>query len=218
MTYGEFKDRVLQLIFSYSIAGDEIELSYNNQEDYVKQIPALLSTAQSYVYQIKTFEDCVKLKDLMHEEFDDYTMLYHLPDDCLAMIPGLIVPRRSGYGRPVERNTDYKLFGGDKLLVSKHVPDEAILEYEKRGVPVPANVPDTYLLKNTDEVNEILPFYVAAFLVLYDDAFRYAALYNEFETRLQRLRTNPTYVETTEVFDAYGGFKGADWGYYGGYW
>ena len=74
------------------------------------------------------------------------------------------------------------------------------------------------MLKNTDEVNEIIPFYIAAFVVMYDDAFRYAALYNEFETRLQRLRTNPAYVETNEIRDAYNAFDGPGYGYYGGYW
>ena len=45
MTYGELKRRVLQYIFSYTIAGDEIQLSYNNQADYVKLIPGLLNAA-----------------------------------------------------------------------------------------------------------------------------------------------------------------------------
>ena len=74
MTYGELKNRVLQYIFSYSIAGDEIQLSYNNQEDYVKQIPGLLNSAQTYIYQVKHFEAAVKLSDLAREDFGDSDM------------------------------------------------------------------------------------------------------------------------------------------------
>lgn len=216
MTYGELKTKVLNLIFSYSIAGDEIQLSYNNQEDYVNMIPPLLSSVQTYIYQIKTFQDSILLRDLEREDLGE-TYLYHLPDDCLKVIPGIIIPKGRHFGEVFKRRTDYKLFGGDKMLVPKDYPDNAILEYEKRAVPVPQNVADNYVLKNTDEVNEIIPFYIAAFVVMYDDAFRYAALYNEFETRLQRLRTNPAYVETSETTDVYNGFDGPAYGYYGGY-
>ncbi len=211
MTYGQFKNRVLQLIFSYSIAGDEIELSYNNQEDYVKQIPGLLSSCQSYIYQIKKIEDSILLKDLDSEELENGLMLYHLPDDCLKMKPGLIIPH-TRRGMPVfERYTGYRLYGGNKILCKKGLPEDTILEYQKRGLPLPENPPDSYVLRNPDEVNDIMPFYVAAFVVMYDDAFRYSALYNEFETRLQRLMPTPTYTEVNDVFDVYGGFDTGVW-------
>lgn len=210
MTYGELKDRVLQLIFSYSIAGDEIELSYNNQEDYVKQIPGLLSTCQTYIYQIKKIEDSLLLKDLVREDLGSVYM-YHFPDDCLKMKPGIIVPRHGEHGPVFVRDNRYKLFGGTKFMAPKDLPDDAIFEYEKRAVPLPANIKDNYVLRNPDEVNEIMPFYIAAFVVMYDDAFRYSALYNEFETRLQRMMANPTYTEVSEVTDVYGGFDAWGW-------
>ena len=218
MTYGQFKDRVLQLIFSYSIAGDNIELSYNNQADYVKMIPALLNSCQSYIYQIKKIEDSIMLKDLDWEDMDGDLRMYFLPDDCLKMKPGLIMPRHHRYqGRVFERFNGYRLFGGDRFIAPKNLPEDTIMEYWKRGLPIPDNPPDSYVLKNPDEVNDIMPFYVAAFVVMYDDAFRYAALYNEFETRLQRLMLNPAYTEVNEIFDVYGGFDGPEYGYYGGY-
>lgn len=217
MTYGELKTKVLNLIFSYSIAGDEIKLSYDNQADYINMIPPLLSSVQAYIYQIKKIRDSILLRDLEKEDLGS-SYMYNLPDDCIKVVPGIIIPNSKTYGPVFTRRMDYKLFGGTKMLVPKTYPDNAILEYEKRAVPIPQNVPDHYVLKNTEEVNEIIPFYIAAFVVLYDDPFRYAALYNEFETRLQRLETNPPYVELNEVKDAYAGFSGADFGYYGGYW
>ena len=215
MTYGELKTKVLNLIFSYSIAGNEIELSYDNQADYVNMIPPLLSSVQAYIYQIKKIRDSILLKDLEREDIGE-TYMYHLPDDCMKMIPGIIVPKSRNCGPVFKRRMDYKLFGGTKLLVPKDYPEDAILEYEKRAVPIPQNVPDNYVLKNTEEVNEIIPFYIAAFVVMHDDAFKYAALYNEFETRLQRLQTNPAYVELNEIQDMYCGFTDGD-NYYGGY-
>jgi len=205
MTYGELKNRVLQLVFSSSLAGATIPPTYNNQADYIKQIPGLLNSVQTYLYQFKRFEDCVKLSDLTKEELNGAD-LYILPDDCLRMKPGLILPSdRRWFGRHLfERFTDYRLMGGDKLLVPKGMGDRLLLEYEKRAVPVTENVPDTYVLKNTDEANECIPFYIAAHLVMYDDSFRYASLKNEFEDRLNRLALNPTYVEDSEVRDAYG--------------
>lgn len=207
MTYGELKARVLQYIFSYSIAGDPIELSYNNQEDYVKMIPGLLNSVQTYVYQVKHFDDIIKLSDLIKEEVGD-TDMYTLPDDCLKMKPGLVWIQGGGLRPQFVRFMNYKLLGGNKLLVQRGMGDKLLMEYQRRGVPVPENVPDNYVLKNTDEVNELLPFYIAAFCVMYDDAFRYSALYNEFETRLQRLEPNPTYVEESDIFDVYGSFRG----------
>lgn len=209
MTYGQFKDRVLQLIFSYSIAGDEIELSYNNQEDYVKMIPGLLNACQSYIYQMKKIEDSIMLKDLVMEDPEDNTgvVLYHLPDDCIKLKPGLIIPRGTKYGAVMERFTGYRLFGGDKILCPKGLPENTIVEYRSRGVPLPDNPSDNYVLRNPDEVNNIMTFYVAAFLVVYDDAFRYSVLYNEYETRLQRLLPTPAYTESNEIKDVYAGFS-----------
>jgi len=205
MTYGELKNRVLQYIFSYTIAGDEIELSYNNQADYVKMIPGLLNSAQTYVYQVKHFDDVIRLCDLPCDDIGGCDQ-YLLPEDCLKMKPGLIWPQGGEFKPQFVRYNNYKLLGGNKLLVPHGMGDKLLMEFQRRGVPVAETVPDNYVLQNTDEVNEILPFYIAAFIVMYDDAFRYSALYNEFETRLQRLEPNPTYIEENEIFDAYGGF------------
>ena len=38
MTYGECKNRALQLAFNYSLAGTEIPGTYNNQADYIALI------------------------------------------------------------------------------------------------------------------------------------------------------------------------------------
>ncbi len=216
MTYGQLRDRVLQLIFSYSVAGDTIPPSYNNQADYIKQIPGLLNSAQTYIYQIKHFEDCVPLKDLEYEVIDEKTDIFTLPADFISIKAGLIIPTADG--ATMDRFWHYKIIGGDKLMIPHGVAEKfhLILEYVKRGSPCPDNPPDDYVLKNTDEVNEMIPFYIAANCVMYDDSFRYAALYNQFEDRLTRLAPNPTYVEMSEVRDYYPHVYDTYYGYYGG--
>ena len=215
MTYGELKDRVMQLIFSYSIAGDEIAVTYNNQEDYLKMIPGLLSSAQSLIYQEIKFEDVIKLCDLDHEDYGNGETLYHLPEDFIKMKPGIIIPRgklrNPYYQRMYYRSGNYRLFGGRKLLAPADLPENAMIEYEKRPLPVDPYIQDNYVLRNTDDINEIIPFYIAAWVVMHDDAFKYAALMNEFESRLARLKANSviTTVEDNPIFDSYDGFDSA---------
>ena len=200
---------MLQLVFSYSLAGQTIPSTYNNQEDYIKQIPGLLNSAQTYLYQFKRIPECVRLSDLVCDEDVDGMEMYYLPDDCLRMKPGLLLMTTETRHRMLgahltERFTDYRVIGGNRLLVPEGLGEELFLEYEKRTVPVTDDVADSYVLENVDEVNECIPFYIAAHLVMYDDSFRYASLKNEFEDRLNRLALNPTYVEDSEVRDAYG--------------
>ena len=55
----------------------------------------------------------------------------------------------------------------------------------------------------------LIPYYVAAHLVMEDDAFRYASLYNEFENKVARMTPAP-YTEIQEVYDAYGTWDGGE--------
>ena len=49
MTYGEARDKTLQLINSYSLGGRVIESSYNEQQDYLNRIPGLLNDAMMFI-------------------------------------------------------------------------------------------------------------------------------------------------------------------------
>ena len=61
-------------------------------------------------------------------------------------------------------------------------------------------------------VQMAIPYYVAAHLVMEDDSFRYASLYNEFSNRMDRL-VPPPYTEIQDVEDVYSGFNVGD-GFY----
>ena len=49
MNYAWARDFALELINQYSVAGDPVLLSYNNQADYLARIPKLLDDAQNLV-------------------------------------------------------------------------------------------------------------------------------------------------------------------------
>jgi hypothetical protein len=93
-------------------------------------------------------------------------------------------------------------------MVPKNTPnlDEMILEYYRYPHTVDDDTDDDEELDNTPETHEALPYYIAAQLLLYDDPFRYSALWNAFETRLGRI-TEPVTTEYSGVEDAYWGFN-----------
>lgn len=99
MTYGQVRDKSLQLINQYSLAGDKIAPTYNNQADYLVRIPALIDEAMLIIAtQYRKIEE---YKELKIDPTRDYMGMptYKLPGDILDIMPGglLVVhenPRR----------------------------------------------------------------------------------------------------------------------------
>ncbi len=68
MNYGQLKKQVMQLIFSESIAGNEIPETYNNQADYLRMIPGLVNDGQIYIATtVMRIPEMIPLKDLVRE-------------------------------------------------------------------------------------------------------------------------------------------------------
>lgn len=208
MNYGQLRHRVMQLLYSDSIAGDEIPSTYNNQADYLKAIPGLVNDAQVYVATtVKKIPAMKKLVDLPAEDMGIATA-YTLPSSCWRMMNGgLMWPREERGMITFERFHGYKMMQNRKILIPKRAPrqDEMLVEYYRYPNELPDEPEDEEELDNTLEVQNAIPYYVAAHLVMYDDAFRYSALYNEFETRLGRI-SEPITTEYAPMEDAYSGF------------
>lgn len=49
MNYGQIKHATMQLVYSDTIAGEDIASTYNNQADYLKAIPALVNDCEMYI-------------------------------------------------------------------------------------------------------------------------------------------------------------------------
>ena len=109
MTYGELKMRVLELIFSYSVAGSPIPATYNNQADYIAMIPGLVNNGQTDIAtSVKRIPAMAFLIDLEQEEVGN-RVLYKLPSDCwLPFTGGLLFPESRSY----ERYFGYRFIGG----------------------------------------------------------------------------------------------------------
>lgn len=225
MTYGELKKLVMQLIFSESIAGTEIRETYNNQADYLRMIPGLANDGMMYIATtVKKIPEIVPLYSLGRSR----AMLpggyseYILPADFWRMHNGgLVWPRPIGGGQiAYDRFHGYRIYANNRLLVPANVPNlgEVMVEYYRYPHKIP-DIPDDALdkkeqeqerdgmeLDNTPDTHAALPYYIAAQLVMYDDPFRYSALWNAFETRLGRI-TEPVTTEYSLVDDAYWGFN-----------
>lgn len=196
MTYGWAKNYALQLMNQYSMAGEPIPESYNNQDDYLRRIPGLINDAQLLLAATEgAMRTTVPLEELEQERRGRWRV-YTLPEDCIQMCAGLLRLDRPG------RERRYRMAG--RRLEVWADEDQLALEYLRRPNLLGEEPAEDAELDNTVEAQMVVPYYVAAHLLMYDNAFAYAALLNEFEQRRVLLR-EMTRTEWGLVEDAYGG-------------
>ena len=199
MTYGQLKKDVLSLINQYSIAGRVIEPTYNNQADYLLRIPTFANDAQILIATTaKPIPAAVKLCDLDHEPIGD-SELYTMPANFFKFrTPYILDMSCAELSRiPVE---GYLM--DSQFLLGGRDPHKCIAEYYRYPCLLDENPADDARLDNTEDAQRIIPYYVAAHLVMYDDSYAHSALHNEFETRLSRL-TRGVVTTLESVQDVY---------------
>lgn len=205
MTYGELKQRALQLAFSCSLAGTEIPETYNTQADYLAMIPGLVNAAQMQIASRELRIPRVRsVSELTHERVGDWEV-YSLPEDCWQLMSGgLLNISRDGCRNGVrERYAGFRIGLGKKLCLPPGFPAENyLLEYWRYPLRVTADTPDETELDNEPEAQECLPYYVAYGILLYDDPYRAQNFRAEFETRVSRLREQ-LWLEEEPVRDVY---------------
>ena len=200
MTLGEMKRRVLELVFSYSVAGSEIPATYNNQADYEGMIPGLVNQAEIEIAtSVKRIYESVKVSDLERTEVDGMER-YLLPSKCwLPLTNGLLIclPRhRHG------RYTDYRMLGGKYLVLPPGRAEFLTLEYWRYPERIDNDSPEDTELDNTPDVHEAIVFYVAGHLLLYDDAYRSKVLLAEYESRKGQLK-EAIWLEVEPIHNIY---------------
>lgn len=200
------RDYILALINQYTRVGEAYALSYNNQVDYVNRIPFLINDGLVYIASsIKRYPASTELAPDSGEDYGKWVR-HILPEDYMFMRPGglrvLEAPEHSEWGRYKEYMQDYRLVEPDYILIPKKFTGTCLLEYFRRPQLLPASPADTAGVDAPLDVQMALCYYAASHLVLYDDAFAYASLYNEFENHVARLRENVT-TEIRTVTDAY---------------
>lgn len=200
MNYGQIRDRALQLINQYTIAGRPVALSYNNQADYVNKIPGLINDGLVHVCTTyKRLRASVPIQDLETKDFGG-AVAYVMPDDFWQMSSaGMATFDRNG---GLVRWHRYHLLEEKMFVLDGKVPKTLLVEYYRYPELLKANPADDDELDGPIEMQMVLPYYVAAHLVMLDNAFAYSALFNEFEARAMRLMDMPQ-AEVNVVDDYY---------------
>ncbi len=200
MTYGDLKREVLSHINQYTMAGTVVAPSYNNQADYLNRIPVLINEALVNIRTLVKPEPVVL--PLMDGEAYGGMMRHQLPKDFWSLRTGGVTVIREGRFR---HTNQYRLQGKDFILV----PDggDYTVEYYRYPIQLPLDnrLTDDYEIAEDPEVLQTASYYAAAYLVLQEDEFAYASLYNDYESRLGRISPGIT-AEVRSVEDVY------DWG------
>ena len=192
MTYGELRDFVLQLLNRYSISGEQIPDSYNDQADIKARIPHLVRDGLLYMAT-----SCRRLREtapLTHPEQVEGGFLYQLPDDCYQPVGGLL--RKDG-----GRCSDYRLVGGRQIMVTQ--PGRYLVEYFRYPSVVRLDPDDDEFLDCPPEAQTALAYYVASHLAMEDNNYLHGVLYNEFEMKMLRLQEGAV-AQCGTVEDVYG--------------
>ena len=202
MKYADIKRAVLSHVNQYTMAGAQVAPVYNNQADYLKRIPVLLNEA---LVNIRTLVKPIPVV-LPLENGEPYggMVRYELPEDCWVIKTGGVSVIRDG---KFKRTNQYRLQGRKYILVPGD--DSYTVEYYRYPVQLPLDntLTDDYEVEEDPEVIQTATYYASAYLVLQEDEFAYATLYNDYESRLGRISPGIT-AEVQPVEDSYG-----TWGY-----
>ncbi len=201
MNYGEIKKATLKLINQYSIAGDEINSTYNNQDDYLARIPELVNDAMIYIATtVKRISAIALLEELQKSFKGEYTV-FTLPENVFEIKSGGIYLQ--GESGSINVCKTARHIGNTILIPTKDITKGAFFEYYRYPHLLSGEPEDSAMIDNTVETQIAIPYYVAAHIVMQDDSFQYASLYNEFENKLSRLRESVK-AEFDRVSDDYG--------------
>ena len=221
MTYGQVKNQVLQLLNQYSVAGTTVAPSYNNQQDYLNRIPALVNDAMleiattvrkipAVLTLLVTDPDGDENEDVpaaTYEEFGD-RYRFTMPNDFYQFMTGeTMVTTQDGH---VFHTNRFQTEGQKYLLIPKKEIEPGrvyTITYYRYPTMLSATPEATDELDNVVETHYAIPFYVAAFLVIYDDNFQFSAFYNKYEDKLQKMGPGVT-AEAAAVGDVYGFDRG----------
>lgn len=207
MNYGDIKTSALKLINQYSIAGTPIASSYNNQADYLSRIPSLVNEALVYLASGPKRLNATIYLDRNVAEHAAHMYRFLLPEDLMGVKPGGLRVIRDN---EIEYNTHYSCMGEDYILIPDWIKGDLYLDYYRRPQMLPANPADDAPIDNSLNAQAAIPYYVAAHLVLQDDAYQYSVLYNEWMQRVQMLE-EPPHAHQGHTDDVY---NFAGWGEY----
>ena len=202
MNYGQFRDQVLKILNQHTVAGTRVADSYNNQADYLERIPALLNDAILEIATTARKIPATLTTGSLRAEQVGRQVRYELPGDFYQFVSGSVV--KTTDGRVLHCN-QYDLLGRKYLLLPKEEAGDYIITYYRYPNLVRSKPRDTDPLDNAPETHQAAAFYVAAHLVVHDDAFLYASFYNKYEDKLSKMGPGVS-ADVSQVVDAYSFF------------
>ena len=199
MNYGQVRDQVLKLLNQYTVAGVPVAESYNNQQDYLNRIPALVNDAMTEIATtVRKIPATLEL-DLLEPEIRGDQLRYELPENFFQFISGSVVKNRDG--QVLHTNT-YLMRGKKYLLLPAGEGEHAALDYYRYPMLLGDRPGDDEELDNAPETHFAVPFYAAAFLVDHDDPYLCSLFYNKYEDKLNGMREGLS-AEIRPVRDRY---------------
>ena len=199
MRYKDVKRAVLGHIDQYTMAGALVPEGYNDQADYLAQIPVLINEALVNIRtQTKPLRVSYHLTD-GHEE--NGFVEYEFPADFWSLCSGGVSLAENG---TLRKTNDYRLVGSKTILIPAKHAGKVYIEYNRYPNLLPLNdsLTDDFDLAEDIDVIQAATYFASAGLIVREDEFMYASLYNEYETRRQHL-TNGVTAEVHTVDDAY---------------
>lgn len=204
MNYGQIRDQVLKLLNQYTVAGQLVPPTYNNQEDYLNRIPSLSNDAiMEIATTYRKIRAYMRLSDMPSEDLGK-EVRYEMPGDFFRFVSGSVV--RTTDGRVLHTN-DYFMQGRHYLVVPKEDAKNYSIEYYRYPMLLADRPKDSDELDNEPETHRAVPYYVAAFLAEADDPHLGAMLNNKYQELVQNMGAGMA-AEAHQVGDAYGFFVG----------
>jgi hypothetical protein len=193
----------LKLINQYSIHGTVIAPAYNNQFDYLKRVPELINDGLLLLaMELGLPEAGLNLNGAPPAPVDmgGGWSYIDLPEDFMRLSNrGLIRVDEGG----LKFIKDYSMVSSRRLALPSELLSGLTIVYVRPPQKIAVDSADSTVLDMPDSAAGSVPYYVASHLVIGDDSFLYAALLNEFETYLNRLKPHIS-SETGLTGDEYG--------------
>ena len=211
-------DAAFQLLNHYSIAGNIVPLSYNDQADDKNRMLNLINDAQMAIAMsvrpisafmtvdmpiLPTGTALAEIEVHMPENFDQVLNIYFTPalDEN-----GRVTGGTSECCGPFTRNArQYQWIGDDVLLLPNKPAGTYRIEYSRYPQRYTTTTPENTELDNTPDTHPPIPYYVAAMIAAEENPKLYYVLYNIWETRLARLvEKKKPYAVVHQICDVYG--------------
>ena len=202
MTFSDFQRIVLQHLDQYSVAGQEVPASYNNQADYTNRICSLANTALRIIAT-----NTAPLMGTFIPAKNEYKGCTDLPNGLTKIEMPNDFWKMTGQGIPCfkdgefHRNMHYQYLTDRAILVPTKELPHIMITYHRYPRKLFGGKNEE--LDCSDAAADCASFYVAAQLARQDSPYLYQSLYNEFEQMMARLLP-PVTTETSMVEDVYG--------------